>query len=274
MKNFILYASIVLCLFSACSENDGPKVKKAITLGDPNSIVMEIDSQFLQNNTEDIAPASKKSSERQITEMMAQVDSMKTSHQLEKETTTPSQIRGFTINFKECSVVFNGLLAHALQLTQDERKSNSVSYLKDGGQMLEMNLQVTGLTEVEIEQRLYTKLFAEQGEESYTLNDLGKFTSTWYNLVGKDNRFVSVGSNSIEFTSVDHNKIKNALDRELRKKKKDRKQIDEWMKAIAHTQGYSDAPCKVKIVSAQWRIKGMKDGKHVQKLIQFDEPAS
>jgi hypothetical protein len=93
----------------------------------------------------------------------------------------------------------------------------------------------------------------------------------YYNLAGKDNLFFSVGNNSTGFHTVDYTKIKNGLDRELRKKKKDRKQIEMWMKAIAATKAYTDLPCIVKVVSSQWRIWGMKDGKKVQKLIQFDE---
>jgi len=261
----------VILLLSACNAS-GPRQKKPIPLGDPSVIVTETDSQFLQNFTEDISPVKQQSSEKQIAQMMVQVDSVKTSKKLEEDSKAPQRIQGFTVNFNECSVTFNGMLAHALNVTQDERKLNSVSYLKDGGQFLEMKLQVSGLDEVKIEQRLTTKLYIEQDGESYLLADLGKFITQWYNLAGKDNVFVSVGSNSLAFHPVDHTKIQNALDRELRKKKKDRKELDAWMKHIAQTKSYADAPCVLKVFSSQWRVIGMKNGKRVQKLIQFDEP--
>ena len=264
----VLFALLFLC---ACKDS-GPRHKKPIPLGDPNGIVTETDSQFLQNFTEDISPVKAKSSEKQITEMMVQVDSLKASKKLEEESKVPQRIQGFTVNFAECSVTFNGLLAHALNVTQDERKLNSVSYLKDGGQFLEMKLQVNGLSDLKVEQRLTTKLYIEQDGESFLLADLGKFITPWYNLAGKEDVFVSVGSNSLSFHPVDQTKIKNALDRELRKKKKDRKAIEAWMKQVAQTKSYADAPCVLKMFSSQWRIIGMKDGKRVQKLIQFDEP--
>lgn len=271
MNKMNLIGLLIVSFLIACDEKR-PAHLKPIILGDTSMIVSEYDSTYLQNQTADISPAKTKSSERQITEMMVQVDSMKASKKLETETVKPERIQGFTINFSECTVIFNGLLAHALQTTQDERKLNSVSYLKDGGQFMEMKLKVDGLTDVRVEQRLTTKLFIEVENERIELNDLGKFMTQWYNLAGKDNLFFSVGNNSTGFHTVDYTKIKNGLDRELRKKKKDRKQIETWMKAIAATKAYTDAPCFVKVVSSQWRIWGMKDGKKVQKLIQFDEP--
>jgi hypothetical protein len=271
MKIRFYFTCFFLIFLISCKE-EKPKNSKPITLGDSTTIVTENDSAYLVNYTKDISPVKKQSSERQITQMMVQVDSLKASQKLENTgNKMPEKIQGFTINFNECSVILNGMIAHALNNTQDERKLNSVSYLKDGGQFLDTKIQIDGLTEVRIEQRIFTKLFVEQNNETYELNDLGKFTSQWFNLAGKDNQFVSTSSNSIGFNSVDHAKIKNALDRELRKKKLDRKQIEAWMKLIDKTQSYTDAPCVVKIVSSQWRIFGVKNGKKVQKLIQFDE---
>ena len=104
------------------------------------------------------------------------------------------------------------------------------------------------------------------------LLDLGKFISTWSSLAGKGFKYVSLSNNSLQFFTVENAKIKNAVDRELRKKKKTRQEIQEWMKVIKKTNSYSDEPCKIQIVSAQWRIIGKKNGKRVQKLIQFDIP--
>lgn len=266
----LLISFTLLVLLCNCKESN--KTSIPIKLGDSTLIVTEHDSTYLQNFTNDIAPAKKKSSESQITKMMVQVDSLKASQKMEQETNTNQKLNGFTINFEECSVVFDGIAAHALNETQNERASQSVSYLKDAGTFLETKLEVSNLSELRAEQRLFVKLSIEYNGETMVLHDLGKFITQWYPLAGKNNRFVSVSSNSLQFDNVDATKIKNALEKELKKKRKNKEEISKWMKAIAQTKSYSDAPCALIPSSSQWRIFGKVDGKSVRKLIQFDIP--
>lgn len=274
-KNILFYSFLVLCLWqlNACKENNKNGVE--IKLGDSTLIVTENDSVYLQNFTEDISPSKKKSTESQITKMMVQVDSLNTSKKIEEEAAASQgdqKLSGFTINFNECSIIFDGIAAHALNETQNERTSQSVSYLKDGGSFLETKLEINSLTDLRVEQRLFVKLAVINGDETIVLNDLPKFITQWYSLAGKNNRFVSVGSNSLQFDNVDAAKIKNALDKELKKKKKSKEEIQTWMRAIAQTKSYSDAPCTLIPSSSQWRIIGKADGRGVRKLIQFDIP--
>lgn len=255
--------------FSSCDEK--VEESKPIVLGDSTMIVTEKENKYLVNVTQDISPTKKKSAEGEITEMMTQIDSAKSVKKLEdKSPSTP--MRGFTIHFTECEVVFDGLSAHALNTSQDERNSNSVSYVRDAGNMNEMSLRVTGLDNAKVEQRTFTRLLVDNGSEAFVLFDLGKFISPWSTLAGKNNTYISLGSNSLQFFTTDASKIKNALDRELRKKKKNREAIQQWMSLISKTKSYTDAPCKLTLVSSQWRIIGTKNGKRVQKLIQFDIP--
>jgi hypothetical protein len=270
MKKMLSIGLVSVLALVSCDEKNTTK-QGAVKLGDSSLIVTEHDSIYLQNTTADISPNKKQSSEKEITAMMVQVDSLKASQKLENQTQV-EVVKGFDVNFAECKVTFSGLSAHALKLDQNERNSSSVSYLKDAGQLEEMKLSVEGLQEVTVEQRLYTKLYIVQNEEKYALNDLGKFTSPWFNLAGKSNVFVSASSNGAGFYDVDRQKIRNAFDRELRKKRLNRKDIEAKLKWIENTKMYSDAPCMLKVVSAQWRVVGKRDGKRVQKLIQFDEP--
>lgn len=262
---------LFICLVSLLSSCENKlKDPKPIVLGDPTTIVTESDTTYLRNFTNDISPVAKKSSESQITKMMVQVDSLKNTKKLEEETNAHVPINGFTINFAECSLIFNGIYAHALNESQDERKSNSVSYLKDGGELTDMKFQVNNLTEIKTEERITVQLAIVNGDEQFVLQDLGKFTTQWYPLAGNQNTFISVGTNSLQFNSVDNRKIKLALQQELTKKKKNKAEQEKWMSLISSTNSYSEAPCKLVIRSAQWRVIGKSDGKRVQKLIQFD----
>lgn len=271
MKAKISISILLVSLLISCSEENKHK-GKPIVMGDPSTIVTEADSQYLQNFTEDISPVDKKSSEGAITKMMVQVDSANTSKKINEENLSSKPINGFTINFNECTVIFDCLSAHALNNNQDERTAKSVSYVKDGGELLNMKLEVKGLENIKVEERIITKLLISNEAESYTLVDLNKFTSPWYSLAGKDNFFVSISNNSIQFYPFDKTKLKNAFDRELRKKKIVNSEINNKIKIIDNTNSYSDQPCRITIASAQWRIFGTLNGKKVQKIIQFDIP--
>lgn len=264
------FAFFILILILSCSD-EKESGKKPIVLGDPSTIVMESDSQYLKNYTEDISPIKNNKKGNQIHKMMVQVDSLNNAKKL-NETPKTAQVDGFKIEFAECSVVLGGILCHALNISQNERTENSVSYLRDAGSFLENTLQVEGISDMRMEQRLAVKLAIEAEGEQFILEDLGKFQTPWYPLAGKDKVFISVGPNSLQFKEVNQQSIRNALDRELRKKKKDRKEIQVWMERIKNCNSPADAPCKLIAVSSQWRLYGKKDGKQVRKLIQLDMP--
>lgn len=266
----ILYSLTCILLLQACAEKQN-KAGKPIVMGDPSMIVTETDSAYLQNFTEDITPQHKKG-EGAITKMMVQVDSANAAKQLNEENHQAAPLAGFTIQFNECKVVFDDLSAHAININQDERKANSVSYVIDRGNILAMKLEVEGLENTTVEQRIHTKLQIEHQNQTYIIQDLNKYISAWYNLVGKDQMFISVGSNSLQFFPFNAAALKNGFDRELRKKKQSRAVIESGLKAIEQVHSYMDAPCAVQIVGAQWRIKGTYQGKKIQKLIQFDIP--
>lgn len=258
----------------SCKENVVNKIP--IILDDSSLIVTEVDTQYLKNITEDIAPVGKKvkSSATQISQMMAQVDSMNASKKLEQEVVekVDIHIKGFEIHFAECNVTFENVEAHALNNTQNERATNSVSYLLDVGSMLDTKLEIHQLEDCSVEQRLFIKLAILHQDQTIILHELGKNITDWQILAGKNNRFVSLSSNSLVYDQADGNKIRLALEKTLKQKRKNKDEIKEWMSAVAKVNKSSDAPCKLIAVSSQWRIVGKKDGKNIRKLIQFDIP--
>jgi hypothetical protein len=267
IKRYIVLS--LLFTFFACKEHE-PKSFAPIVLGDSTTIITETDTAYLSNITEDISPKRKYTSETHITKMMVEVDSMKKSQALESAQPGSYQVNGFIINFAECEVIFDGLAAHALNVSQNERATHSVSYLRDAGELMDMKLKVTGLQNTMVEQRLHTMLGVTHQDKTYVLHDLGKFITQWYNIAGKDNVFISLGRSSLAFHEVNQKKISLGLERELRKKKLDKDEIQEVLQTVKSIQNYSDAPCVIQIKSVQWRIRGVRDGKKVQKLIQID----
>ncbi|MEZ5046090.1 MAG: hypothetical protein R2831_03775 [Chitinophagaceae bacterium] len=246
---------------------------KPIVLGDTNMIVTETDSLYLANYIADISPSSKKNAADELRKTMVQIDSVNDTKELEKKVNEKTVLAGYTINFDGFNVVFENIEAHAIQKTQNPKSDNSVSYIMDHGELFDLMIQVSNdVQQVSIEERLKIKLSVEKDGERLLLNSLGMETTPWYNLAGKDNIFVSVGTNSVQFKEVSHAQIEQAVVAVLKSKNKKDTDIKRWKQALANTKAYNDVPCKIKVWSGQWRIKGIdKNGKKVNKLIQFDD---
>lgn len=269
--NLLLITGI--CFLIACGEKE-TGIKKPIVMGDTSTIVTEQDEQYLENYTQDIAPNNHKSSAKKIAQMMVEVDSIKASRALEEsnEPQVKAPVNGFTISFNEFDVVFNGIQGHSANANQNEKTASGVSYIFDDGEWKGMKIQVSGLTEVTIQQKLSTRLSMAFDKETILLPSLGVYQSSWYNLVGKGNVFLATGSNSVQFSDLNNQKIKNALTAALKSKRKKAAQITEYMNAVKRTNSAVEAPCKIVVSALQFVIKGKKDGKNVKKLIRFDIP--
>lgn len=201
--------------------------------------------------------------------MMVQVDSVKESEKLKEELKTGTRIGGFTISFAECEITFDGLEAREWT-PQNPEKNKSVSYVVTSGDISGNKILLKGLQHATIEERIFTKLKVSDHEKDILLKSLGRKISDWFNLAGQDSIFISAGSNSFQFNDLNHENLKQALDKELRAGKESESEIRNWMKRIQNTHSYTDAPCKVYVSTAQYRIKGEKNGKSISKLVQFD----
>ena len=260
---FFLFAGIVL--FS-CEENSNIS-GQAIKMNDRSKIVTEDDSTYLKNYVRDIS--IKEQDESEIARIMVQVDSVKVAEELEEFTASDSSITGFTIDFADCKIIFENLGARQLA-EQNPETNRSVSYLVTKGNLAKMKIKVIGLKEASIKERIYTKLkVAHEGEE-YLLKTLGRKISDWFPLASKDNIFVGAGDNSFQFNNLTNQKLKLALDKELRAKNVKEAKIQKWMRLIQNTNDYTDAPCKLYVATAQFRLRGKTAKGSVNKLIQFD----
>lgn len=270
VKKIIPICSCIVWLLSCGEKNDGPK--RAIVLGDSSTIVTETDPRFLDNQTEDIAPNNHKSSAKKIAQMMVQVDSLNATKKLEENAGTVTTVSGLTISFEDFDVIFNNLSGHSAHKDPNEKKSNSVSYIYDGGDFKEMKVQVKNLHEVSVEEKLVTKLTASIQNERFVLQSLGTYNSPWYTLPGKDNLFISTGSNSVQFNDVNQNKLKQALNSALQNKRKSSTFTKAALEESKNARSAIDKPYVIEIYSVQYIVKGTVNGNKVKKLIRFDIP--
>ncbi len=258
----LMYATF----FQSCKQ-DSISSGVPIRIGDSSLIVTEKDSNYLKNFVKDIS--KKEQDESEIARIMVQVDSVKVAEELEEFTAADSTIVGFTIEFKDCKLVFQGLEAKALT-EQNPKQNRSVSYLVTRGDLAKMKIQVKGLKETSIKERIYTKLKVKHKEEEYLLKSLGRKISDWFPLAGKDNIFVAAGANSFQFNNLTNKKLKIALGKELRAQNMKEDKIQGWMHLIRKTNDYTDQPCKLYVSTAQFRVRGKTKNGSVNKLIQFD----
>ena len=270
MKNYFIKISFLLLILTAalqsCKQNTMSS-NVPIRIGDSTLIVTETDSNYTKNFVKDISKREQNVGE--IARIMVQVDSVKVAEELEEFTSADSSITGFTVKFNDCKVVFQNLVARALK-EQNPEESRSVSYLVTKGNLAKMKIKVEGLQDVSVKERIYTKLKVANNEDEYLLKSLGRKISDWFPLAGKDNIFIAAGDNSFQFNNLTNQKLKLALDKELRAKNVKENKIQEWMGLIKNTNDYTDAPCKLYVSTAQFRIRGKNSKGGVNKLIQFD----
>ncbi len=264
-------AIAILFILNSCKEESSLLKKKSFQLGDLSSIVTEKDSTFLQNFTEDISITGNSNSNKDIAKMMVQIDSLKVQKTLIEETANKNFNEAFKINFSDCQIVFDNLRAKEISPQQPE-KNQSVSYVVTDGEFQELRFIVKGMKDISVQQRVYTVLQIENEGDVFSMTSLGKKISDWYNLAGKDSLIVSVGRNSIQFKDQNQNALKNAAEKAMLAKRKNQTYIQSVLQKMNNTKNYTDAPCVLKIVTAQYKIKGTVNGKTVSKLIQLDIP--
>lgn len=269
MKKLTPLYLLMACFLALLNSCDEPILKQGqtIKMNDPSMIVTENDSAYLTNIVNDISKTEQDAKE--IARIVVQVDSVKVAEELEEFTATDANISGFTVAFSNCKVIFENLGAKELT-AQNPETSRSVSYLVTQGDLAKMKIKIIGLQEAAIKERIYTKLKVAQGDEEYLLKSLGRKISDWFPLAGNKDIFVAAGDNSFQFNNLTHTKIKLALDKELRAKNTSEAKIQEWMRLIKNTADYTDAPCRLYVATAQFRITGKTAKGTVNKLIQFD----
>jgi len=263
---FLFFLFLFSLVWSSCEQSTNKK-GRPIQMGDRSTIVTETDSSRLKNYVRDISQKEQDASE--IARIMVQVDSVKVAEELENFTAADSSLQGFTISFSDCKVIFENLKARQLS-EQNPETSRSVSYLVTEGELAKMKVKIVGLQKTSVKERIYTKLkVAHEGEE-ILLKSLGRKISDWFPLAGQQNIFISLGENSFQFNDLTKEKLKGSLQQELTKKNFSENEKRTWMNRIKNTSSYTDAPCKLYVSTAQFRIRGTSSKGKVNKLIQFD----
>ena len=276
MKTSYTYiAALSLLLAASCGDSSDRLNKGPIVLGDSASIVTEKDSQYLKDEVMDIEP-------RRIRE----VDTAVPVPQAKETTTLPAkdtavavkqhqpEEAGQSIDFGGAKVVLAGLKLKEPR-RQNTVQEDGLSYTLNSGNLGASKLVVYGAKNITIKQRYQSKLVLKSSLGTVDLRDLGLYTSGWNNVSGSNagstQSFALNGLNHIAYAQVNNNKIKNAADHELRKRRTNSRTIQSWMKEIKRVRSGNDKPCEIILDNVQWQISGTDEkGKPFRKTIRVD----
>jgi hypothetical protein len=272
LKRYILYIiSGTTLLVSSCGNTPGTQNKEPIKLGDSSTIVTEKDSQYLKDDVMDLVPSQR-----------LNIDTTVPTPKKEKEvavrdtvTTSREQtVSGHTINFGDSKIVMAGLQAKDAR-RQNAEKEDGLTYSLRSGNIASSKLYIYGVKNATIKQRYQSRLMLKSNLGSVDLRDLGLYTSGWNTIPASQSGTTATinlsGLNNISYAQVNNNKIKNAADRELRKRRTNSRTIQNWMKEIKRVRGANDEPCDIILDNVQWQISGTDaKGKPFHKTIRVD----
>lgn len=255
-------------ILSSCSENSGNSNKGPIKLGDSATIITETDSQYLRDDVIDLEP---KPEAEEIPEQKVQAPVKDTAVAVQA---AAPKTDGYTVDFGEAKMVLAGLDARDAR-RQNAEKDNGLTYAVKSGKLESGKVVFYGVKNVTVKQRYQSKLVLKSELGSVDLRDLGLYTSGWSPLPASaasgTQSFSLASLNRIDYTNVNNNKIKNAADRELRKRRAGSKTIQSWMKEIRGIRSADDKPCDIILDNVQWQVSGTDaKGRPFQKNIRID----
>ena len=256
---------------SSCGNNPGTQNQEPIKLGDSSTIVTEKDSQYLKDDVMDLVPSQRLNIDTAV------AVPKKNKEVAVRDTAVSSReqaVAGHTISFGDAKIVMAGLQAKDARKQNAERE-DGLTYSLRSGNIASSKLYIYGVKNATIKQRYQSRLMLKSGLGSVDLRELGLYTSGWSTIPASQSgttATINLNSlNNIGFSQVNNNKIKNATDRELRKRRTNSRTIQSWMKEIKRVRNANDEPCDIILDNVQWQISGTDaKGKAFHKTIRID----
>lgn len=268
-------------LLNACQSNQNEiNNEQGIVLGDPSTIVVEEDSQYLTNVIIDIK-------ERTIMDVPDQNWVQETSEQEEENSIVEPAIKevafgpripdGLVMDFGDIKVTISGIQETKEFLKQDPQKMDGLSYLIVKGDLKNATITVEGAKNYAIRQRYQSKLMLKGNQPSVLeIRQAGKYVSGWEPLENKSNsnqlfQNVIPFPESVDFTKMNASALNNAVQKEVNSRKYSRKLINEWRQIAKKSSSPEKEPFFVELHSIQWQISATRsDGQQVFKTINLE----
>lgn len=264
MFRFFCVLSFVL-FFTSCKE-DKKQNSSPIILGDSSTIVTETDPNYLTDFVDDIQLRTV-----QEDTLLAQIDSAHINDSIaaNSKTMPDMQGKGLKIPFKEVTVFIPGIETKTYT-EQHPEKESGVSYEIVRGELQGNQLQFSGATITEIEQRYITNVIAKTDLGILELDALSNLTD-WEPLKGSGNTYTITGLDKPDAKRVSAAQIRSAVSRAAKNKRMSRQNIRKWESAVRKVKSVNQSPLSVVVRSVMWKIEGKdENGKFFHKQVRID----
>ncbi len=278
----ILLPVIIICSLTACRDQNSSKSRGPIVLGDSSTIVTETDPAVLHDQVVDLQPvlATENSAEAASPAPdTAKAESAPPDNQTAAAQTaaTPVQaVDGLNVPFKEVTLSIAGIRTKSYG-KPDLQKARGASYQLTGGNLAGAQFRASGGTVTKVSQRYETVVRLQDGSDKLALESLGKYTSDWTPLSGRNGVYTIAGleKSNLEFRDVSPSAIRNAVQQSARRSRLSRSETQEWLDAVRSIRSVDQSPSTIVLRSVMWRVEG-KDaaGKSFNKELRIDVPQS
>jgi hypothetical protein len=274
-KGFIRVLLLAACLpvINGCN-NSGSNKKaegEAIVLGDPSTIVTEVDSAHLRDMVADLKPVTH-TIPAPAADTAKKPDTVATAKTAAvPEPKEAQQQSGLTIAFKEVKLLLPGVTAKLAGNTKLE-KSNSATYQLTGGNINGNSLQISGAPITNVSMRYQSGVNIKNNLGTLELDDLGS-TSGWKAIKGNGNNYPLSGlePSKLATAKVTQNSVRNAISKEARQRRMNRKTQQQWQNSVKNVRGANQKPLETVLRAVMFKIDGKdKAGKSFSKQVRID----
>lgn len=276
-------------LIASCGGDENPNRGKPIVMGDPNTIVTEADSQYLQDFAPDINMVAKQAAPEpapadttgQAAAQPAQQETAQPAPQQQEtpaKEETPKQAlaatgKGLNIPFKEVTVFIPDISTRSYK-QQNPQNANGATYELTDGSLGGNQLKVSGGTVTKVSMRYQVAVMVKNELGTLPLDALSS-SGNWEVLKGKNNIYTIPNLDPKHLKGVNPSPaaIRNAVARAARSKRMNKKTQQKWESSVRNVRSVNQKPMVVKLRSVMWKIEGKdKNGKPFQKQVRLDIP--
>lgn len=269
MKLRLGFLFVCVCAFGACKDSGKSQSRGPIVLGDSSTIITETNPEVLQDLVPDLQPVVAATNNDSTVVVPPAKDAPAAASTPVAAPSGPALVAAF----KEVTITIPGIDTKVYG-KQDLQKARSATFELRSGNLDNTSLKVSGGTVTKVTARYQTELMVVDGSDKLPLETLGNYSSNWETVSGNNGRYpIALAASKLDYKELSASAIRSAVQHEARRKRLNRKDMQDWLETVRKVKSVNDAPMVIVLRSAMWRIEG-KDagGKAFSKELRIDVP--
>jgi hypothetical protein len=243
-------------------------------MGDSNTIVTEVDSQYLHDFVADITPVEPQPSQVDTTQHTDTTHTDSTAQATAQEQPKPAETtneKGLKVAFSEVTIIFPGIEARPAANSRNLEHAHGATYQLLGGKLNGAKLKIASGNISDVSMRYMSGVEAKNHLGTLRL-DLGTLTS-WHSLKGSNGEYAISGLDDrhLETDRAGASQIRSSVIRAVRRARMSRKMQREWESSLRNVRSLNQRPMSVYLRSVMWKIDGKDaNGKPFSKQVRID----